>query len=322
MKAKLRALSAYAPEKRISNGYFESILNTSDEWIRTRTGILERRYAEEDEFTGDLCFRAAQQLLAENPGLSLADVDFIIVSTTTADNTVPSVASQLQHRLGIKNPGTIDLSSACAGFVYGIILAKSMIEAGTYRKVLVFGGDTLSKVLDFSDRRTAILFGDGAGVALIEAAGETNIFRHATGTDGSGGEHLYRSTLSPFVNGVNIVNDAKSHQNGRVVFKWAIQTAVNTVRQVLEANQTQLQELDFIVLHSANLRIIEAAALELGYPVDRMPQSVTYHGNTSSASIPLALNGAIKNGQIKKGDRGIIAGFGGGLTYAGVLIRL
>ncbi len=320
MKAKLSALSSYAPEKIITNQYFEDIVETNNEWITSRTGIIERRYAGNDEYTGDLCYKAAQKLLLENPELNLEGTDFIIVSTTTPDHTVPSVSSQLQYRLGINNPGTIDLSSACAGFIYGIILAKSLIMAGTYRKVLVFGADTLSKVINFFDRSTCILFGDGAGVALIEASVEEKIMNSITGTNGGGGQYLYRSSLSPEINGIPVIADSKSHQNGRIVFKWAVQTAINTVREVLAANNTTLKEVDFIILHSANLRIIEAVSAELDYPLDRMPESIRYFGNTSSASIPLAFHQAVLSGKIKRGHRLLLAGYGGGLTYAGILI--
>ena len=320
MKVQLKAISSFAPDKRVNNQYFENIVQTSDEWIRARTGIIERRYAEEDEFTGDLCYRAALNLLHENPGIAFSDVDFIIVSTTTPDHTIPSVSSQLQHRLGVKNAGTIDLSSACAGFIYGLILAKSLISSGAYRKVLVFGGDTLSKIVDFSDRRTCILFGDAAGVALLEASDEENIFNSVTGTDGSGGQFLYRSTLSATINGVPVAADSKSHQNGKVVFKWAIQTAVNAVKDLLLANNTTLNEIDRIIFHSANLRILEAAAQELNFPIERIPESVKMFGNTSSASIPLAFHQAVSKGEIHKGERILLVGFGGGLTYAGILI--
>jgi 3-oxoacyl-[acyl-carrier-protein] synthase III len=320
MNAEIKGISSYAPSRIIDNSFFEKIIETSDEWIVSRTGIKERRFAEENEFTSDVCVSAARNLIKENPDLTLGDVDFIITATTTADQVMPSTASQIQNKLGIKDCGTLDVAAACAGFVYGIILAKGLIAAGSHKKVLVFGAETLSKFSDLTDRTTCILFGDGAGVAMVEASEKGNISASITGTEGSGGKDLYISQNASKINDVPVDNNGKIHQNGKVVFKWAVQTVSEKIKELLAKSSTSLKDIDWIILHSANLRIIEAVAREIDFPVNRMPESIQYYGNTSSASIPLAWHTALKDGRIKKGDKILLMGFGGGLTYAGCIV--
>jgi 3-oxoacyl-[acyl-carrier-protein] synthase-3 len=212
--------------------------------------------------------------------------------------------------------------AACAGFVYGLVLAKGMIAAGTHKKVLVFGAETLSKFTDFKDRTSCILFGDGAGVALVEASDKLKILNAITGADGSHGKDLYLSQNNSIVNGEQIDTNGKIHQNGKVVFKWAIQTVSLKAKELLERNGMKLEQLDWIILHSANMRIIEGVAAELNYPMERMLCSIEYFGNTSSASIPLAWDIANKAGKIKPGNKILMLGFGGGLTYAGIIIEV
>ena len=322
MDSKITAIGVYVPSKRITNEYFEQYIETNNEWIISRTGIKERRFAEPDEFTSDICIKAAKNLVAENPGINLDDVDFILVGTTTADQVMPSMASQIQNALNIKDAGCLDIMAACAGFVYGIVLAKGLIASGTHKKILVFGAETLSKFTDFNDRTSCILFGDGAGVALIEGSDQPKIFNSITGTDGSHGKDLYLSQHASVVNGEEIVPNGKIHQNGKVVFKWAIQTIIGKIGELLAKNSLKLEQLDWIILHSANLRIIEAIATEVNYPMDKMLTSIEYFGNTSSASIPLAWDLASKAGKIKPGNKILLLGFGGGLTYAGIIIEV
>ncbi|HTD98276.1 MAG TPA: ketoacyl-ACP synthase III [Mucilaginibacter sp.] len=322
MDSKITAIGVYVPSKRVTNEYFEQFIETNNEWIISRTGIKERRFAEPDEYTSDICIKAAKNLLAENPGISLDDVDFILVGTTTADQVMPSMASQIQNALNIKDAGCLDIMAACAGFVYGIVLAKGLIASGTHKKILVFGAETLSKFTDFNDRTSCILFGDGAGVALIEPSNQPKIFNSITGTDGSHGKDLYLSQHASVVNGEQIVPNGKIHQNGKVVFKWAIQTIIGKIGELLAKNSLKLEQLDWIILHSANLRIIEAIATEVNYPMDKMLTSIEYFGNTSSASIPLAWDLASKAGKIKPGNKILLLGFGGGLTYAGIIIEV
>ncbi|WP_207421495.1 ketoacyl-ACP synthase III [Desertivirga brevis] len=321
MQSRIAAISAYVPEKVVPNSYFETIVDTSDEWIQTRTGVIERRFTAEGEYTTHLCFKALRNLIQTNPGISVADVDFIIVATSTPDHSVPSVASQVQNEFDIPNCGTLDVASACAGFVYGLILAKGLVAAGTHKKILVFGAENLSRYTDFTNRNLCILFGDAAGVALVEGAEENKIFNSISGTDGSMGKELYRSSLSTLINNVPIIADARTHQNGRIVFKWVVQTISENLLRLAEKNNLTINEVDWIILHSANLRIIEAISKNINYPLERMPQSIQYHGNTSSASIPLAWHLAIKDGRIKTGDKILLMGFGGGMTFAGLMVE-
>ncbi|HVV54276.1 MAG TPA: beta-ketoacyl-ACP synthase 3, partial [Mucilaginibacter sp.] len=255
-------------------------------------------------------------------GLTLDDVDFIIVSTTTADQVMPNMATQIQNAFGIQNAGCIDIMAACAGFVYGLVLAKGMIAAGTHKKILVFGAETLSKFMDYADRTSCILFGDGAGVALVEPSEQPKIFNAITGSDGSHGKDLYLSQNNGVINGEQIVPNGKVHQNGRVVFKWAVQTVSIKVAELLAKNNMQLEDLDWIILHSANMRIIEAVAQDINYPMEKMLSSIEFFGNTSSASIPLAWDMAAKAGKIKPGNKMLLLGFGGGLTFAGVIVEV
>lgn len=322
MNSQITAIGVYAPDQVITNDWFADKIETNNEWIISRTGIKERRFAAADEYTSDMCIKAARKLQAENPGTSFDDVDFVIVGTTSADQVMPNMASQIQNALNIQNTGCLDIMAACAGFVYGIILAKGLIAAGTHKKVLVFGAETLSKFTDFTDRTSCILFGDGAGVALVESAEKSKVFSTINGTDGSHGKDLYLSQHASVVNGEEIVPNGKIHQNGKVVFKWAIQTITNKVGELLSKNAITLDDLDWIILHSANLRIIEAVAQELNVPMDKMLTSIELYGNTSSASIPLAWDLAAKSGKIKSGNKMLLLGFGGGLTYAGVIIEV
>jgi 3-oxoacyl-[acyl-carrier-protein] synthase-3 len=322
MNSQIKAIGVYAPSKIVTNDWFADKIETNNEWIISRTGIKERRFAEEKEYTSDLCIKAAKNLLAENPGITLDGVDFIIVGTTSADQVMPSMASQIQNAFNIQNAGCLDIMAACAGFVYGLVLAKGLIAAGTHKKVLVFGAETLSKFTDFTDRTSCILFGDGAGVALVEASDKNKIFNSITGTDGSHGKDLYLSQHASVVNGEEIVPNGKIHQNGKVVFKWAIQTISSKVGELLSKNSLKLEELDWVILHSANLRIIEAVAAELNFPMGKMLTSIELYGNTSSASIPLAWDLAAKSGKIKQGNKLLLLGFGGGLTFAGVIVEV
>ena len=249
-------------------------------------------------------------------------MDFVLVGTTTADQIMPSMASQVQNRLNLKNCGCLDIMAACAGFCYGLVLAKGLIAAGTHKKILVLGAETLSKFTDFTDRTSCILFGDGAGVALVEASEQAGILNCVTGTDGSHGKDLYLSQHVTVVNGEHIQANGKIHQNGKVVFKWAVQNVTQKVAELLTLNEMEMDDLDWIILHSANLRIIEAVASAFNVPMEKMLTSIEKFGNTSSASIPLAWDLAAKAGKVEKGNKMLLLGFGGGLTFAGTIIQV
>ncbi|MEL6675313.1 MAG: ketoacyl-ACP synthase III [Bacteroidota bacterium] len=319
MQACLTALSSYVPSKRVDNRFFENILDTSDEWIKSRTGITERRFVEE-ESTTDLCVKAAEAMAAEH-NKDLSEVDFIIVASISPDHTMPSMACVVQGRLGITGAGALDISAACAGFVYGLILGQGLIAAGTHKKVLVIGAETISRYLDFEDRTTCILFGDGAGAALLEAGESGDFISSLTGSQGEQGQELYISSMAEQINGVAIEANNKLHQDGRKVFKWAVQTVAKQAKELVDKSPLSIEDIDWLVPHSANMRIIEAICNHLEFPIEKTLNSVHIYGNTSSASIPLALAEGIRTGQLKKGQKILLIGFGGGLTYAGAILE-
>ena len=320
LKAKITAIGTAVPDRIIDNHYFETFLETTDEWIRSRSGITTRRFAADDEFTSDLCLRAAHDLAGQYQK-DLADVDFVIVATITPDLTMPTVAAILQDRLGLKNAGAIDISAACAGFSYGITLANGLIAAGTHRKILVFGSETLSRITDFTDRSSCVLFGDGAGAVLVEADDTGNILAAITGSEGSGGKDLYLTNQPRAIQGLEAVADGKIHQNGRAVFKWAVSTVAQVMQDLSKKAGIPLDQIDWFVPHSANLRIIEALCQTANFPIEKTLESITLFGNTSSASIPLAFARGISEGKVRRGDTVMLIGFGGGLVYSGIVFK-
>ncbi len=319
-QARLSAIGMAIPEKRITNEYFEAIIETTDEWIVSRTGIRSRYHTGPEEFTSHLCVKAVEDLV-ERFQVSLEDVDMIIVSTVTPDQPMPSMACRVQHWFKIPHTGVLDVYAACAGFSYGVIMAKGLIAGGSHRKILVIGGETLSKVTDFTDRTSCFLFGDGAGAVLIEAAETGNIGACITGSNGEGGSDLYMSGFAESIDGHALKMNRTIVQNGRRVFKWAVNTVTAEVRRLLELNNLTLEELDWLIPHSANLRILEAICKELDFPMEKVLESIVDFGNTSSATIPIALSNGIKSGKVKRGDRILLIGFGGGLAYAGTVIQ-
>jgi 3-oxoacyl-[acyl-carrier-protein] synthase III len=321
-EAKITAFGANVPDKCIPNSYFEAFLETNEEWIVTRTGIKTRYHTSEEEWCSNLAVRSVRDLVARYK-VDIKEVDMVIVSTVTADQPMPSMACVVQYRMEIPSCGTLDIFAACAGFAYAITLAKGLVAAGTHKKVLVIGSETLSKITDFEDRTSAILFGDGAGAMLIEATapGEKgDIGACITGSFGEGGPDLYMSGMAPKLYDLPIVRNQKIIQNGKKVFKWAVTTVATEVPKLLAKDGLTIADIDWFVPHSANLRILEAIANQLNIPMEKILESVTVYGNTSSASIPLAFDRALKAGKIKKGDKIVFFGFGGGLTYAGNVI--
>lgn len=317
--ASLRAIGMYVPERIVDNQYFETLVETTGEWIESRTGIRTRRFAAPEEFTSDLCVRAVQDLATHYSG-SLDDVDMILVATVTPDQPMPSMACTVQYKLGLAKAGALDIYAACAGFVYGIVLAKGLIAAGTHRKILVLGAETLTRVTDFTDRTSCMLFGDGAGAVLIEADPGGGIGACLTGASGEGGIDLYISGLAGKIDGQPIATNGKIVQNGRKVFKWAVQTVAAKMPELARANGLTLDDIDWFVPHSANLRIIDAICEETGFPKEKTLESIVDYGNTSSATIPIALCNAVRAGRVKKGDKIMLFGFGGGLAYAGTVV--
>ncbi|MBW4085570.1 ketoacyl-ACP synthase III [Paenibacillus sp. S150] len=321
--AKITAIGAYVPARRLTNSDLEQMVDTNEEWIVQRTGIRERRISREDEYTSDLCTAAVQDLM-KRYGKSVQDVDMILVATSTPDFSFPSVASILQNRLGIPvTAGAVDLSAACAGFVYALHTAHAYVASGLHRKVLVLGADTLSKITDYTDRSTCILFGDGAGAVLLESGGLVDGFAgFHLGSDGSGAHHVYHPGLSHVVNEVDLIDTGKLVQNGREVFRWAVRTVPQGVQQVLDSAGATLEQVDWFIPHSANLRMIEPICERMNYPLEQALYSLEYFGNTSAASIPLALDLGIRAGKVLNGQQVLLYGFGAGLAHAGQLLRL
>ncbi|MFC4596945.1 ketoacyl-ACP synthase III [Cohnella hongkongensis] len=308
-RAHLAAIGSYVPDGIVTNSDLEKMVDTDHEWIVRRTGIEQRRRAAADQTTSDLAIAAVRDLLSRFPAVDAARIDGIIVATTSPDMAFPSVASKVQHAIGAHRCFAVDLSAACAGFVTALQMANGMILSGAYRSVLVIGAETLTKITDYSDRSTCILFGDGAGAALVEARDPGAMLAANAVTDGSGGMQVYCLPNGSIV------------QNGREVYKWALSTVPDGVRALVGQAGLALEALDWFVPHSANLRMIEAICERLGLPSDKALQSVVKYGNTSAATIPLALDAAYKEGRLRPEQLVALYGFGSGLTQSGLLLR-
>lgn len=320
-KARITAIGSYVPERKLTNHDLEQMVDTSDEWIMKRTGIKERRIAHDEQFTSDLSYNAVLNLM-QRYNKSVEDVDLIMVCTFTPDYITPSAASSLQAKLGIKNTGAIDLNAACAGFTYGLHVANGLITAGLNKKILVVGSETLSKVTDYTDRTTCILFGDGAGAALVEFDEQHPSFISShIGSEGELGHHLYSTRLSNKMNGSDLLNHGCIVQNGREVYKWAVTSVPKGMLSVMNNSPYELSDVNWFVPHSANLRMIESICEKSRFPLEQTLYSLVHYGNTSSATIPLSLDLGVREGKIKNGDKILLYGFGGGLAYAGLLIN-
>ena len=315
IRAGITALGAYAPPKVVTNADLEAIMDTSDEWITTRTGIRRRHVAADDEFTSDLAFRSVEDLLRRHGDHALNGVDMVIVATNTPDALFPATAALVQDRFKLR-AGAFDLLAACPGWVYALGAAKAFVESGQCRKVLAIGAEALTKVVDWEDRSTAVLFGDGAGATVVEAVPEPyGIKSMVLGADGSGAHHLHmRSTGRCLPNGA--VLGTHMTMNGREVFKFAVRVMdTATVQAIAEAGLVP-DDISLFVPHQANLRIIDAARERLRLPPERVVVTVDEYGNNSTASIPLAIAHALDGGRIAPGDHLLIVSFGGGLTWA------
>lgn len=307
MKAGIIGIGRCLPDKVLTNADLEKMVDTSDEWIRTRTGIEERRIAEKDVNTSDLGFEAAKKAL-EDAQISPEEIGLILVATVTPDQPFPSVACMLQEKLGAVNAAAMDISAACAGFMYGMITAKQFIESDSYKYVLVVGVEKLSKITDWQDRNTAVLFGDGAGAVVMGKVTEgRGILSFELGADGTGGKHLYQEDY--------IV------MNGREVFKFAVRQMGESSVNVLEKAGLSKEDVDFLIPHQANIRIMEASRQRLELPEEKMSKTVDKYGNTSAASIPISLVEEVEAGKIKEDDLIVMVGFGGGLTWGAIAMR-
>lgn len=318
-RAGVTALGAYAPAKIVTNLDLEKIMDTSDEWITTRTGIKRRHIAADDEFTSDLAFRAVEDLLARHGDDAMAGVDMVIVATNTPDALFPATAALVQDRFKL-NAGAFDLLAACPGWLYAVGVAKSLVESGQCRRVLAIGAEALTKIVDWSDRSTAVLFGDGAGAAIIEAVPEPyGIKGMVMGADGSGADQLHKRSVGACLPSGAPLSDTL-YMNGREVYKFAVRVMnTATIESIQKAGMTA-EDISLFVPHQANLRIIEAARERLGLQPERVVVTVDEYGNNSTASIPLALRHALDAGKVAVGDNLLLVSFGAGLTWAaGVL---
>jgi 3-oxoacyl-[acyl-carrier-protein] synthase III len=301
-------MGKYVPEKVLTNHDLEKMVDTSDEWIRTRTGIEERRIADDQTNTSDMAYEAAKEAL-EKAELTGADIDLILVATVTPDYGFPSVASLIQDKLKATNAAAMDLSAACAGFIYGMVTAKQFIENKVYKNVLVVGVEKLSKITNWEDRNTAVLFGDAAGAAIIGTVPEgKGILSFELGSDGSKAKELFQD--GPHI-----------YMNGREVFKFAVRQMGESAVNVVEKAGFTKEDIDYLIPHQANIRIMEASRQRLDLPDEKMIKTVHKYGNTSSSSIPLALCDALEEGKIKENDLLVLVGFGGGLTWGALTLR-
>ena len=314
-RAGITALGVYAPEKVLSNDDLSTFMDTSDEWIRERTGIERRHITADDEFTSDIAIRSVEDLVKRHGDKALEGVDMVIVATNTPDALFPSTAALVQDHFHLK-AGAFDLLAACPGWLYSLSVAQGYVEAGICKKVLAIGAEALTKVIDWEDRATAVLFGDGSGATIVEAVDEPyGIKSMVLGADGSGGKHLHmRSVGRCLPDGTPL--QEKTQMNGREVFKFAVRVMnTSTLEAVKKAGMTN-EDISLFVPHQANLRIINAAAERLELPDDRVVKTVAEYGNTSTASIPLALQHAVEDERIKQGDNLLLVSFGAGLTWA------
>jgi 3-oxoacyl-[acyl-carrier-protein] synthase-3 len=318
--SRIMATGSALPERVLTNADLEKFVDTSDEWINARTGIRQRHIAAEGETTGDLSTLAAQRAL-DAAGVKASELDLIILGTTTPDIIFPSTACLVQHRLGANGCAAFDVNAACSGFVYALGIADKFIRSGQSKKVLVIGAETLSRMVDWNERETCVLFGDGAGAVVLEASSEPGIYATCLHADGAYKELLYNPV------GVSVgFKDESNHgvrirMSGREVFKVAVKTLDSLVEETLAAAGMEASQLDWLIPHQANLRIIEATAKRLNMPMEQVIVTVDKHANTSSGSVPLALDSAVRSGKVKRGQNLLLEAFGGGFTWASALLR-
>ena len=320
--SRITGTGSYLPERVMTNHDLEQIVDTSDSWIRERTGIEQRHIAADGQLTSDLAEPAARRAL-EAAGRVPEEVDLIIVATTTPDRTFPSTACLLQQKLGIHGPPAFDVQAVCTGFVYALSVADKFIKTGAARCALVVGAETLSRIVNWSDRNTCVLFADGAGAVVLEASDEPGIIRTDIHADGSYESLLTTVKPDPETTDPERLADGTAfiEMRGNEVFRMAVNTLGRIVDQTMEAAGMSPDEIDWLVPHQANIRIIQATARKLGMSMDRVVVTVGQHGNTSAASVPLALDTAVRDGRIKRGDVILTEAFGGGFTWGSALLR-
>ncbi len=318
-RAVVRGIGSYLPERVMTNAEFASDLglDTSDAWIRERTGIQQRHIAAVGQTTADLGFQAALKAL-EHAGCTADDLDLVLVATSTPDLTFPSTATMIQHRLGMSHGAAFDVQAVCSGFVYGIHLASKLIEAGAHRRVLLIGAETFSRILDWEDRGTCVLFGDGAGAVVLEAEDTTErgVMHSVIRSDGAHKDMLYVDG-GPSMTGTV----GKLRMLGNAVFKHAVKDIAGIIQQCADEAKVEVTDIDWFVPHQANQRILVAVAKRLRLRPEQVVSTVAGHANTSAASVPLAMDAAVRDGRIKRGDSVMLEAFGGGFTWGACLLR-
>ena len=317
MYSRITGTGSYLPEKILTNRDLESMVDTSDEWIRTRTGITQRHIAHEDQVASDLALYACQNAM-QAAGVTSKDIDLIIVATTTPDMIFPSTACILQNKLGIENCPAFDVQAVCSGFVYALATADMFVSSGKCRNALVVGSEIYSKILDWNDRSTCVLFGDGAGAVVLSQSDQPGILSthlHASGS------HSNILSAPGSISGGKVQGTPYINMEGNAVFKFAVKVLEEVVQEAVAKNNLQSTDIDWLIPHQANIRIIQSTAKKLGLPMDKVVVAVDKHGNTSAASIPLALDMAVRDGRIQPGQLILLEGVGGGFTWGAVLLR-
>ena len=318
--SRIAGTGRYLPERILTNADLEKMVDTSDEWIRTRTGIEQRHVAADDELTSDLCVEAAKVAM-DSAGVSPEDVDLIVVGTTSPDLIFPNIATIIQHKMGIPACGSFSIEAACTGFIYALSTADKFIRTGDTKCALVIGAEIITKLIDWNERSTCVLFGDGAGAVILQPSDEQGIVSTHLGADGQYKDLLYYPVGVSNNLAAAGVGDSRILMSGNEVFKVAVKTLAAVAGEALDANGLGVDDVDWLIPHQANLRIIQATAKRVGIPMEKVIQTVQIHGNTSAASVPMALDVGVRDGRIQRGQTLLLEAFGGGFTWGSVLLR-
>lgn len=317
---KIAGTGRYLPEKILTNFDLEKMVDTSDEWIRTRTGVERRHVVRDDETTSDMCVEAAK-IAIEDAGVDVTDIDMVLVGTTSPDLIFPNCATLVQHRLGIPACPAIGMEAACTSFIYALTTADKFIKTGESKCALIIGAECVSKLVDWTDRNTCVLFGDGAGAVIVKASDEPGIIATHLGADGQYKELLYYPVGASKELHKAGTDEAGITMRGNEVFKVAVKTLGNVATEILEKAGIEIDALDWLIPHQANLRIIQATAKRLKLPMEKVILTIQDHGNTSAASVPMALDVGVRDGRVKRGQLVLLEAFGGGFTWGSVLMR-
>ena len=316
--ARISGIGSYLPSQRVTNDdLVKKGIDTNDEWVFSRTGIRARHYAQPDQVSSDLAFEASKSAL-EMAGVGAQDIDLIIVATSTPDHIFPSTACVLQAKLGNRGATAFDVQAVCTGFIYALSIAEKFIRSGSHKRALVVGAEVFSRIMDWDDRTTCVLFGDGAGAVVLESSNEPGILSTVLHADGSYADILH---VKGQVSGGKIVGDPFLRMEGQAVFKFAVKALAEAAEEACEVAGIAQADIQWLVPHQANIRIIESTARKVGLSMDKVIVTVDQHGNTSAASVPLALDEGVRSGRIKRGETVLLEGVGGGFTWGAVLLR-